>query len=337
YTVLRCCNVSRLRIQKLIILLTFACFTLVLYGRHFYLFKTSQFPTNFTSQYPFFTREVINPYTFEYVIQPRVNCSGQKVELVICVINTGDNHSGRSVIRKTWGSYAKDPNNKAVLLFFIGWENGELDTASRLVRQSKLQEEASTFGDIVQENYLDSYRNLTLKSVSILRWVNLFCPNTKYILKVDDDVYMNIPFLMSSLEEFIVESSPPSAFIIGYKYTISFPKRNPTSKWYTPFSVYRELLFPSYVTGLAYVMTSEAGTLIYEASLRVTIFWLEDIYITGMCAREAHVPVYHSKYFTLDTLVASGCSFRTMVCSHRYSEEEMVKIHREINDKNLQC
>ncbi|CAG5127333.1 unnamed protein product, partial [Candidula unifasciata] len=308
------------RKQNLIILL-FAFLTLVLYGSHIYLFETSQFRRKFSSQFPYFTREVINPHTFEYVIQPRVNCSGQKVELVIC----------------TWGSYAKDPNNKAVLLFFIGSENGELDTASRLVRQSKLQEEASTFGDIVQENYLDSYRNLTLKSVSILRWVNLFCPNTKYILKVDDDVYMNIPFLMSSLDEFIVASSPPSAFIIGCSRPIPFPERDPTSKWYTPFSVYGELLFPRYVHGLAYVMTSEAGTLIYEASLRVTRFWLEDIYITGMCAREAHVPVYHSKYFHLVKLVASGCSFRNMVCSHSYSQEEIVKIHTELNDTNLMC
>ena len=36
--------------------------------------------------------------------------------------------------------------------------------------------ESARYGDIVQTDFLDSYRNLTLKAVSWMRWVVAHCP-----------------------------------------------------------------------------------------------------------------------------------------------------------------
>ncbi|CAG5114736.1 unnamed protein product [Candidula unifasciata] len=294
-----------------------------------------QFAPKPVSEHPFRMEEIINPHNFEFVIRPNVTCSGREVELAICVVVKGDNHAGRSVIRRTWGSYAKDPNNKAVLLFFIGSDKTETDKLS--ARQSRLQKEALSFGDIVQENYIDSYRNLSLKTVSVLRWVNLFCPNAKYILKVDDDVYVNIPLLIKSLHDFAAQLSPPGPFIFGYLIADNGPHRDPTSKWHTPYTVYREEKYPNFVSGTAYVMTGEAAVLSYEASLRIPLFWLEDVYITGLCARKAKVRVYGSNLVYNGKLTASGCTFRTMASGHGYTLEEIVKIHSELSDPNLKC
>lgn len=48
------------------------------------------------------------------------------------------------------------------------------------------------YGDIVQEDFVDSYRNLTHKAIMALRWVSQNCQNAKLILKADDDIFINI-------------------------------------------------------------------------------------------------------------------------------------------------
>ncbi|CAG5114734.1 unnamed protein product [Candidula unifasciata] len=298
---------------------------------------TTLFSPKLVSEHPFLLEEVINPHNFEYVIRPAVKCSGRDIELVIGVPITRDNHAGRSVIRRTWGSYANDTNNKAVLLFFVGSENNKTGTGNPSATESRLQEEASTFGDIVQENYIDSYRNLSLKSMSILKWVNKFCLNTKYILKVDDDMYVNIPFLMELLQEFVTKSSTPDAFIIGCLIPNSGPIRHKISKWYTSEALYKQDKYPNFVSGTAYAMTLKAAVLSYEASLRVPLFWLEDVFITGLCARKANIPVYKSKFFSNGKLAPSGCTFRSMATGHGYNVAEITKIHSELFDPHLKC
>ena len=61
--------------------------------------------------------------------------------------------------------------------------------------QTRLLSEASLHGDILQADFLDSYHNLTLKSVAMLRWFSTVCPSSRgsaapprYLLKTDDDM-----------------------------------------------------------------------------------------------------------------------------------------------------
>jgi len=59
----------------------------------------------------------------------------------------------------------------------MGKAGGEL--TERLVNL-----EANTYNDIVQENFVDSYKNLTFKGIMALKWISTYCNETKYILKV---------------------------------------------------------------------------------------------------------------------------------------------------------
>jgi len=58
--------------------------------------------------------------------------------------------------------------------------------------QSNLTQESQTYGDILQESFLDSYANLTLKSVMLLKWFSRECNKIPYVLKTDDDMYINL-------------------------------------------------------------------------------------------------------------------------------------------------
>jgi len=66
---------------------------------------------------------------------------------------------------------------------------------------------------MIVENFYDTYHNLTLKSMAILKWVNLTCPQIndygkpdyfyypKHILKTDDDMFINFDRLLKIIHD----------------------------------------------------------------------------------------------------------------------------------------
>ena len=56
----------------------------------------------------------------------------------------------------------------------------------------KVQEESEGFQDIIQGNFHDSYHNLTYKNVFGLLWVSTFCEQAEFVIKTDDDMYIDL-------------------------------------------------------------------------------------------------------------------------------------------------
>ena len=64
--------------------------------------------------------------------------------------------------------------------------------------------------DILQWDFMDTYNNLTIKSILALKWAPAFCSNAKFVIKMDDDVFLNAINLANFLE-----SSYPHIEIAG--------------------------------------------------------------------------------------------------------------------------
>ena len=43
--------------------------------------------------------------------------------------------------------------------------------------------------------FQDIYYNLTLKTVMGLKWSSIYCSQAKYVMKTDDDIFVNVPLL----------------------------------------------------------------------------------------------------------------------------------------------
>ncbi|KAI5635094.1 galactosyltransferase domain-containing protein [Phthorimaea operculella] len=90
-----------------------------------------------------------------------------------------------------------DENPEFKLVFLLGMPSKVNSTI-----QKKIEEEIEAHNDIIQEGFIDSYNNLTLKSIMMLKWVTKKCnESVRYILKTDDDTYVNMPNLILSLKE----------------------------------------------------------------------------------------------------------------------------------------
>ncbi len=68
--------------------------------------------------------------------------------------------------------------------------------------QTKIEEENKTHGDLIQIEMADFYRNLSLKVAGLFNWLYRHCLKVKFILKADDDVYVNVRNLAQFVQSF---------------------------------------------------------------------------------------------------------------------------------------
>lgn len=105
----------------------------------------------------------------------------------------------REIIRQTWGTYAETEDVKVKkkfsnfqLLFFVG-DNGDTNVNEHLAKESLENR------DIIQENYVESYWNLTRKTVGQIKWKKEFCPEADILAHLDDDVFIDVPKVLDAL------------------------------------------------------------------------------------------------------------------------------------------
>ncbi|XP_013070463.2 beta-1,3-galactosyltransferase 1-like [Biomphalaria glabrata] len=292
--------------------------------------KLSNKDSNTASEHLDHMINVVSPHSFKLINKPKVSCYHS--ELVICVLSKRNHFHTRRTIRETWGSYAYDRRNNASLIFFIG---SEITSTTLLDSdQPMVDAESNIFGDILQEEYIDSYNNLSLKTVSVLKWVTFQCPKSKFILKSDDDMFINVPFLVRKLRE--IEHRLPQ-FVMGSVRYHEKPNRQKSSKIYTPYSVYKEDEFPPFTAGPTYAMTTKTAKLLYQTTLQLPLFRLEDVYVTGFCAQKANVSLVNNAHFLEGKHDASGCLFRNQISGEGFTTEEIIQIYKELNDENSDC
>lgn len=135
-------------------------------------------------------------------------------------------------------------------------------------------EEFNIFQDILIGDFQDSYRNLTLKTLSGLKYASLYCSQARYVMKVDDDTLINFKTLVDTLTR-----SPKEDFITGYVCSRCRPMRDQNHKWYLSLQEYPRPFYPDYLKGPAYVMSGDLPAKIISMSLKTSLFLWEDVYI----------------------------------------------------------
>ena len=58
--------------------------------------------------------------------------------------------------------------------------------------QEAIDEENVSHHDIIQGDFLDSYRNLSYKNIMGKLWVSEFCQAAQLVIKTDDDQYVDL-------------------------------------------------------------------------------------------------------------------------------------------------
>ncbi len=253
--------------------------------------------------------------------------------LVIVVCSSAENFRQRAAIRATWGGATNHPHGGARVVFLLGLPSQTQFHENAQHIQTEIRKEDSQFSDIIQSNFDDSYRNLSLKSVAMLQWVNSHCGSARFLLKTDDDVFINIKTLLSDLHNIVHRR-----FIMGNIIAGAEPIQDPTSKWYTPKTLYPGARYPKYISGTAYVISGDLISDLFMVARDSALFLWEDVYVTGMCAQKLDdvTHVFNAK-FGYKKRISDACLFRMLITGHRMSPEELRALWSRVNDPQLTC
>lgn len=198
-------------------------------------------------------------------------------------------------------------------------------------------EESQRYGDIIQEGFLDSYANLTIKSVMLLKWFTQACDKDgkgpQYVLKTDDDMYINLVKLWD-----VVRANKRPKLLLGSLICNAVPIKDPYNKWYVPKYMFAERHYPPYLSGTGYLMSRSTLAALWKASLESPLFHLEDIYITGILSRLAGIRPQDNIGFSYIRRKLNSCLFRQTISTHHVKHAEMLAIYSKVqSSQDTKC
>ncbi|XP_015183110.1 PREDICTED: beta-1,3-galactosyltransferase 5-like [Polistes dominula] len=236
---------------------------------------------------------LIDVKDFKFIIN-HDPCNKTQPLLLLLIHSAPANFPKRNVVRETWGQKSSD----IILLFLVGFSEEY---------QEELEEENNKYQDLIQGNFLDVYRNMTYKHVMALKWATYHCPSAKYILKLDDDVFVHIPAML----DFIMHTLSPwgaRRLILCDLKSAAVVKRSWRSKWRVSPREYPGRHYPIYCAGWAILYSPDIVFILYREAQKEPYFWIDDVHITGILARKLNIT-----QSSLDSLVLTPESMQDLL------------------------
>ncbi|XP_061483604.1 beta-1,3-galactosyltransferase 5 [Rhineura floridana] len=238
---------------------------------------------------------------------PRTDCRKNPPFLVILVTSSHKQSKARMAIRQTWGREKKVANKRIATYFLLGTTFNHDDQIAIAVENKK-------YRDIIQKDFIDSYYNLTLKTMMGLEWIHKFCPQSSFVMKTDSDMFVNTNYLT----ELLLKKNKNNRFFTGFLKVNERPIRKLTSKWYVSEEEYPGDTYPPFCSGTGYVFSIDIASKVYTVSKDVLYIKLEDVFM-GLCLAKLNIKLeeLHSEQtFFPEKVNFSACRFRKIVTSH---------------------
>ncbi|XP_019357574.1 PREDICTED: beta-1,3-galactosyltransferase 2-like [Gavialis gangeticus] len=271
----------------------------------------------------------IYPHPFQFLINEKDKCKQKTPFLVLLIATKADEKQCREAIRKTWGNESVVPGIKIVRLFMLGFSDKD--------QNENILQESRKYHDIIQQDFLDTYNNLTLKTMMGIKWIATYCNGTSFIMKTDSDVFVNTIYLIQEVLRPI--KSPSQYFFTGCLMKNHEPIRNPNSKWYMPEELYPGDRYPDFCSGTGYVFSRAVVPKIVSASLKVKYVHLEDIYVALCLERQGITisPPLKPSFFNIYKVPFFTCLYSNIITSHGIDPTEQIIFWQTLQKEKHMC
>ncbi|KAH8330988.1 hypothetical protein KR067_009881, partial [Drosophila pandora] len=319
----------------------------------------------------------ISPSGKTALIMPQRFCE-EKLFLLIFVASGLNNFLRRQAIRRTWANssifnypeYSKMhghlkefflPYSRQRVEHYAGYlsvENNSLRAFVKVVfivgrskfkrrkdlkNNRKLIKEAAQHNDIIQEDFIDTYHNLTLKTMMAVKHITNMCSETAYVFKTDDDAFVNVPNLLHILLGGTVPAyenqqrlNATLGVLMGLLTTKDVPNGNLNSKFYMPYYMYPNNTLIPHVFGGGYLMSIDVVRRLYSAAWNTKINFLEDFYLTGLCAQKANVKILNNLLFS-KVFSSHLCDYKDTIIRTDLSVSNIYKVWDFVTNFNMKC
>uniref|UniRef100_A0A670INT8 Hexosyltransferase n=2 Tax=Podarcis muralis TaxID=64176 RepID=A0A670INT8_PODMU len=270
---------------------------------------------------------------FSLLINQAGKCSGTKNRtfLLLAIKSLPGNFAARQAVRDTWGREGEPGGLPVRTVFLLGTAQGRL--GPRL--QNLVEYESRSYGDILMWDFEDTFFNLTLKDFLFLSWTAEYCRDVRYVLKGDDDVFINTPKVL----EYLGSLDANKMLYMGQVMANASPFRVRRSKYYVPESYYVGP-YPSYAGGGGYIFSGPLVHWLHLISRHIAFYPIDDVY-TGLCFQALGIlPEAHPGFLTFDIAEkdrSDPCVHSRLLLVHRRSPQQTFQLWKQITDPSLSC
>lgn len=269
---------------------------------------------------------------YHFIMDDTKLCKNQTPFLVLMVPVAPHNAEARNAIRQTWGNRSVVQGEVVLTLFMLGLASE--DVAEPMHKM--LTEENLKHRDLIQSNFLDTYLNLTIKTMVIMDWLATRCPTAAYAMKVDSDMFLNIDNLVTMLQK---PDTPKKDYLTGYLMVNRPVVRSKDSKWYVSEELFPEPTYPTYTLGMGYVFSNDLPGKLVEASKAISPFNIEDAYV-GLCMKSLGLspksPPDPSQFRAYSTQY-NRCEYSKIITYILGSAKELLEYWKDLNKPGAPC
>lgn len=219
----------------------------------------------------------------------------RRLALLVGIFSTGNNFERRMALRRSWMQYKAVRSGNVAVRFIIGFhKNSEVNL--------DLWKEAEAYGDIQLMPFVDYYSLISLKTIAICILGTKILP-AKYIMKTDDDAFVRIDEVLSSLKD-----KPNDGLLYGLIAFLSSPHRDKESKWFVSNKEWPKDSYPPWAHGPGYVISRDIAKFIVQGCQErdLKLFKLEDVAM-GIWIEKFKESGRAVKYISDDRFYNAGC------------------------------
>ncbi|XP_051240495.1 beta-1,3-galactosyltransferase 2 isoform X1 [Dicentrarchus labrax] len=269
---------------------------------------------------------------YHFIMDNEEVCKTKIPFLVLMVPVAPHNVQARDAIRETWGKRSVVQGEVVLTLFLLGSSGG----ANVEQQQEKLIQENLQHHDLIQSDFMDTYLNLTIKTMVIMDWLATHCRTAAYAMKIDSDMFLNIDNLVIMLQK---PGIPKMNYLTGLLMWNRPVVRSKDSKWYVPEEMYPEATYPTYTLGMGYIFSNDLPEKFVGISKSIKPFNIEDAYI-GMCIKKLGYaptsPPNPSQFRAYNTRY-DRCEYSKIITYILGSPQELVKYWTDLKKPGPPC
>lgn len=242
---------------------------------------------------------------------------GKNLLAVFCVASGPNEFERRRTIRFTWGSAVK--MRKDLSIGFVVGQTNDAEVQRNLIAENE------TYGDVIQTNFMDDFHNVTLKVAAVLEIGYKFCSKSKFIVKIDSDLFVFLPNFIKMLKK----HENVSRTLIGNIMNGSPPIRTTEPsyrKYHVSFEEYNRTYYPPYLSGGVMIVSNDISEDFFNLAMKSPYFKIEDALMSGMIAYE----IMNATIIHVDKLL----NFRAKdFCD--FIQQKMITLHGQNNMRHF--
>ena len=194
-------------------------------------------------------------------------------------------------------------------------------------------QEASIYKDIVIGSFKDTYRNLYMKMIFSLKWPLEHKCHVSYILKTDEDCFVNTGNLLNWLRSYH-EANGSRPLYAGRVQRETSVIRDKESDWYVSEEDHPADEYKPYVSGGGYVISANLLPALNEVSQTSPMFSNEDALLGSLMHRIGIQPTENPKVLPLVSCILSDwfleshmCGLSRQIVLHGIRGKQQLKMH----------